>query len=204
MALDPQRQPRLAIATLLAVACMPVALAQVDPDWLRSWNEAVDARPKTLNSDARIAPADEPGTPLTIHGRIVDPVGKAAPGVIVQAYHRDAEGFDFGPGDDATTTWRLQGWAVTDADGRFTFRTIRPAPDHLGREGAHVHFTLVSERYGRQWASSIYFSDDPLITAAERNRSAASGEFGWVLDVETRDGFQHVEVSLRLDEKTHF
>ena len=140
---------RIATATLLLAG---TALADVDPAWLASWNEAVATRPATISKTARIGEEGEPGEPLIIQGQVTTPDGAPAAGVDVLAYHRDAAGFEFGQGDRQTTTWRLRAWARTDDSGEFTFVTIRPAPDALGREAPHVHFTLVSDAWGRQWA----------------------------------------------------
>lgn len=190
---------------LVGTACAPPeSQGQVDPFWLRSWNEAQESRPSTMTSGGRIAGESEPGKPLIIHGQVFEPDGTPADGVVVHAYHRDRDGFDFGPDDDSLTTWRLQGWVETDAEGRFEFHTIRPAPDHLGREGAHIHFTLESNDYGRQWAPTVYFADDPLVSSDQRRRSREAGEFGWVQEVETNNGVQHVHVRIRLKEKADF
>ena len=180
------------------------SLGQVDPSWLNSWNEANESRPKTLASSGRIATEDEPGTPLVIHGSVVTPDASPAGGVIVHAYHRDHDGFDFGPNDNTTTTWRLQGWTKTDAEGRFEFQTIRPAPDHLGREGAHIHFTLESEAFGRQWAPKVFFTDDPLVTEDQRRRSFSAGDFSWIREARTVDGVQHIDVHIQLDPQGDF
>jgi protocatechuate 3,4-dioxygenase, beta subunit len=123
---------------------------------------------------------------------------------VVHAYHRDHEGFDFGANDRELTTWRLQGWVITDDRGRFEFQTIRPAPDHMGRGGAHVHFTLESQKFGRQWAPTVYFSDDPLIPKGTREESASAGDFGWVRDVEVVNGVQRIHVKVQLKEKADF
>lgn len=178
---------------------------QADPFWLKSWNEAQQARPRHMSSRGRIAPATEPGTPLSIRGLVVEPDGQTpAAGVVVHAYHRDRHGFDFGPDDRALTTWRLQGWVKTDARGFFEFETIRPAPDHLGREAAHVHFTLEASKHGRQWADTVYLADDPLVSKKMREHSAANGAFGQVRDVEVVDGAQRLNVKIRLKEKADF
>lgn len=202
-----KRLPTALLSSLLLAGLMLTAAdgwGQVDPAWLRSWNEAQESRPEIMNSSGRIASAAEDGIPLIIHGRVFRPDGKPADGVVVHAYHRDHDGFEFGPNDNSLTTWELQGWAKTDAEGRFEFRTIRPAPDHLGREGAHIHFTLESSDFGRQWAPKVFLSDDPLVTADQRRRSKDAGEFAWVLDVQTADGVQHVDVTIRLKEEADF
>lgn len=177
---------------------------QADPAWLKSWNRAQELRPATLATRGRIASEEESGPPMIIRGMIFGPDGTPAARVVVHAYQRDGDGFEFGPNDDSLSTWDLQGWVQTDANGRFEFQTIRPAPDHIGREGAHIHFTLESKDYGRQWAPKIFFSDDPLVTPTQRRRSKQAGEYGWVCDVETVDGVQHADVKIQLKEKADF
>lgn len=195
----------ISLLILVGMACAPSeGLGQADPSWLRSWNEAEDSRPLTLASSARIAADGEAGAPLIVHGQVLEPGGAPAAGVVIHAYHRDHAGFDFGANDDALATWRLQGWVETDLEGRFEFRTIRPAPDHLGREGAHIHFTLVSDDHGRQWAPTVFLADDTLVTAEQRRLSRAAGKFGSVRAVETKAGVQHVEVHFRLKEMADF
>jgi len=77
---------------------------QVDPDWLRSWNEAEKNRPETLTASSKISPQDEPGIPLIVHGQIFLPDGQTpAPDVIVHSYHRDHAGYEFGPNDNSVT-----------------------------------------------------------------------------------------------------
>ena len=142
---------------------------------------------------------------MVVHGKIVGPDGRTpAKGVVVHAYHRDSHGFDFGPNDAALTTWRLQGWVKTDAEGRFEFLTIRPAPDHLGREASHIHFTVESQDFGRQWTPTLFFADDSLVTERQHRQSSAAGEFGGVRRVSVIDDIQHVEVRIRLKEKADF
>jgi protocatechuate 3,4-dioxygenase, beta subunit len=76
----------------------------------------------------------------------------------------------------------LQGWARTDGEGRFEFLTVRPAPDHLGREKAHIHITLESQEFGRQWAPTVILPDHPVEI----------------------DNVQQIAVSIRLRQKADF
>ncbi|MEM1096973.1 MAG: hypothetical protein AAGJ10_20435 [Bacteroidota bacterium] len=190
---------------LLTAACIPAqSHGQVDPSWLRSWNEAQETRPKKLTSSSRIAAVNEPGAPLIVSGQVFEPDGTPAQSVVVHAYHRDANGFDFGPDDSSLTTWRLQGWVKTDAAGRFDFATIRPAPDHLGREGGHIHFTTESKAYGRQWAPKVFFADDPMLTDEQHQRSAEAGRFAWIREVETTNDIQRISVAIQLKKESDF
>lgn len=199
---------KLLYASLFVTAgalCASYTLGKVDPYWLRSWNEAQKTRPEVMHSQGRIAQPFEPGNPLVIHGQVFEPDGHTpAADVVVHAYHRDTHGFDFGLDDNELTTWRLQGWVVTDTEGRFEFETIKPAEDHLGRDGPHVHVTLESKEYGRQWAPTLFFEDDSLLSNEARRQSAKAGEFGWVMKVDMVDGVQHVAARIRLREEGDF
>lgn len=177
---------------------------QVDPEWQKMWDEAVELMPSVVRAESRIASEGERGGALDIYGKIFDPEGVPAPDVILHAYHRDEDGFDFGKNDAENSTWRLQGWAKTDSDGAFVFHTIRPAADHLGREGAHIHFTIVSDKYGKQWAPKVFLSDDPIVTFSQRDRSDQLGKFGWVCDVQKKNGREVMEVNLKLKEESDF
>ena len=192
-----------AVMALLAIISTQ-AWAQVDPGWLRAWNEALESQPQEITSTGRIASEVEPGVPFVIRGVLVEPSGKPAADVLIHAYQRDRDGLEFGREDDLSTTWRLNGWARSDADGRFEFNTIRPAPDNLGREAAHIHFTLVSQEFGRQWAQKVFLADDPLVPARERRRSKEAGEFGWVIEPRIEMGVQKIEAKIRLKEQADF
>ena len=162
------------------------------------WREAQTHRPAALDSTARIAPVDEPGTPLVVEGRVLEPDGATpAPDVVVFAYQTDRDGVYFGPGKPGAP-WRLQGWARTDGKGRFELRTIRPGPYPGRRVPAHIHLTLESPAHGRQWTPSVLFADDPLVSPAEREKSAAAGRLGRVREVRTEEGVAHVEVVFEL------
>ncbi|HYT65751.1 MAG TPA: hypothetical protein VEL51_04995 [Vicinamibacterales bacterium] len=154
-----------ALVTLLVTA---TALSAQDPNWVRMWNEAQKLKPARISSIERIAPTTEPGIPLVVQGVITDPAGKPAAGVEVFAYHTDSTGLYSQP--HAADPWRLKGWTVTDAQGRFEFRTIRPAP-YPGRDiPAHIHLSFVTSCCGRQW-SEVMFDDDALGTKEYRQRN---------------------------------
>ncbi|MEO1516899.1 MAG: hypothetical protein AAFV95_17890 [Bacteroidota bacterium] len=177
---------------------------QADPEWLKSWEEAEQAKPSTVRSVSRIASEEEPGVPFVIRAQLYHPDGKPAKDVLVHAYHRDVEGYDFGKNDSSFTIWRLQGWAKTDENGRFEFHSIRPAADHLGREGAHIHLTIVSRDYGRQWLPTVYLADDPAVTASQRQRSKEAEPFGWVCEPKESGGIQYLDAKMRLKQKGDF
>jgi protocatechuate 3,4-dioxygenase beta subunit len=170
-----------------------------------SWaQEAVDPEPPaaSLSSKARIAPADEPGDPLVISGQVFDPAGlHPVAGIVVDAYHTDIKGL-YTPTGGARPP-RLHGWARTDAEGRYEFRTIRPAPYPGDGPPAHVHFHLSGAGYSRQEAEELQFEGDPKVTREMAERSRRAGRFGGVRPL-TRgtDGVWHCTFDMRLRPST--
>lgn len=156
----------------------PIVLAQ-DQGWVRDWERAQQQRPASIASVARIAPQGEPGIPMIIHGQI-EP---ARAGVIVFAYQTDAAGvYNVG----GARGWRLQGWAKSDANGRFEFRTIRPASYPGQRFAAHIHVTIEAPGLPRR-VTEIEFADDPLLTSKSKG-----------LPVTIRNGTHHVRYKIKL------
>ncbi len=91
---------------------------------------------------------------------------------------------------------------TTDAEGRYEYRTIRPAPYPNRREAAHIHLQLWGNGYWPQWGTTLLFADDPLLSDRERDRSAAAGSLAWVCSPRIgTDGAQRCEHDLRLAER---
>src|ERR1041385_429287 len=171
---------------------MASASSSVDSDWLQMWERAQRQRPNVIGSTPPIAPVGEPGTPLVIQGRVVQAAGKTpAAGATVFAYHTNHTGRYNAPGTDS---WRLQGWAKTDARGRFEFATIRPASYPNRRIPAHVHMTIEGPGLPRRSIHELLFAGDPFLSGHESN----------VRPVTTRNGMQHVELNVRIADSNRF
>jgi protocatechuate 3,4-dioxygenase beta subunit len=121
--------------------------------------------------------------------------------VIVYAYQTDATG-EYHNGPDRVA--RLHGWARTDSQGRFVFRTIRPAPYPGNSIAAHIHFHAWGGGYPLQYTEELKFDDDPLIRDRDRASSKALGEFANIRPVE-RDasGVQKCTILFRLSKETN-
>ena len=192
----------LAVEARPAMESVPSAAVQ-DLEYMRALERAQRERPRVLSSRARIAPVGEPSTPLVIHGRLFQRDGRTpARGVCIFAYHTDRTGIYAEP-SKGPHVWRLRGWAETDAEGRFQFDTIRPAPYPSRAMAAHVHLSIEDPRVPRQ-SFGVLFADDPLVSASEREASTREGLFGSVLAVEVRDGVQHVTVNLKIEDRGRF
>jgi len=127
----------------------------------------------------------EPGERLTLTFRL----GK--PGQTIYAYHTDARGaygkngvhIQANSGDFKYA--RLFAYVRTGADGTATLHTVRPVGYPQGELPQHVHFHVEPTP---ATADEIWFSDDPRLTSAMRERgkgealivTPTKGTYGWV------------------------
>ena len=114
-----------------------------------------DGLPAKPASAARIAPAAQAGRPLVIEGIVTTLAGATAAGTIVYAYHTDDTGIYPRAGNRHGT---LRGWAVTDAQGRYRFDTIRPRAYPSGGIPEHVHMHVIESTRGTYWIDDIRFT----------------------------------------------
>lgn len=137
--------------------------------------------PEDLSWKATIAGSDEPGEPLIISGTIYRKDGTTpAPGVILYVYHTD-NGGNYTPASKQTSARRhgkLRGWVKTDAEGRYEFRTIRPASYPNSRNPQHIHPIVKEPGVSRYWIDEYLFDDDPVLTAEEKSRQPKRGGSG--------------------------
>ena len=177
----------------LAAAIVPPA------DW------DVGQAPANIPADSRIAPEGEPGTPLLINGTVYGPDGiTPVVGAVVYAYHTDIHGA-YRPDRRHDAPPRLRGWARTDENGHYSFRTIRPAAYPNRNIPAHVHFHVWGPGVPRQFVDGVHFADDPLVSAEERAESAARGKFATVCAPElTPNGAQRCTFNIRVRAQSNF
>ena len=78
---------------------------------------------------------DEKGTPFLFQGTVTDLDGNPLENAQVELWHADDDGYysQFAPG---IPEWNLRGTIVTGPDGRFTFRTVKPAPYQIPTDGS--------------------------------------------------------------------
>ena len=195
------------LTTVAGAACVTAFVPRItgaqDQQFIRALEAAAKERPAKLTSSARIAPPEEPGTGLIIHGRLFTADGRTpVPAAMMFAHHTDREGLYHRPGMESQP-WRLRGWAQTDAEGGFEFQTIRPGAYPSRNIPAHVHFNIFtgSERFH---GGELQFDDDPILSAADRSRSQKQGQFGQVRAVRREGSVEHVDVAIKLDPGQRF
>ena len=121
---------------------------------------------------------EEPGTRLTLKGTVLDAGGNAVAKARVYLYQTSAKGWysDRAPhvsgnsGDQKHA--RLFGYLVSDDQGRFEVKTIRPAGYPRSTLPAHIHVEVKSgTNDARALITEVQFADDPRLTPEARQRS---------------------------------
>jgi catechol 1,2-dioxygenase len=122
---------------------------------------------------------DEPGVPLVASGRVLDGDGSPLAGAEMTIYHASNDGVYSGVWADDLPEFNLRGRLLTDADGRYEYTTITPAPytntdfDYirdaaaaLGRtiyRPSHIHYEIAHPDLVRTFRGEVYFTGDPAI-----------------------------------------
>lgn len=165
--------------------------------------EAVfDGLPTRPPSRVRIAPADEPGEPLTLSGTVTDAAGRPQAGVIVYAYHTDQGGLyplTASPaGQAAKRHGKLRAWATTDARGRYQFDSIRPGSYPDGDIPEHIHMHVIERGRATYYIDDVMFRDDPKLTPRQA-KELSRGRGGSGLSIpERRNGVWFVRRDIAL------
>jgi catechol 1,2-dioxygenase len=129
-----------------------------------------------LGSDATLPMREsENGTPLTFTGQVRALDGAPLAQAKLEVWQADDDGYysQFAPG---IPQWNLRGTLTTDADGRFSIRTIQPAPYQIPTDGAcgrliaaagwhawrpaHLHLKASADGY-LPITTQLYFPGDP-------------------------------------------
>jgi catechol 1,2-dioxygenase len=132
--------------------------------------------PRTENG-ASIVRSPTPGTPMFVTAYVKDLAGKPVAGAEVDVWHTSGDGI-YENQDPAQADMNLRGKFMTNAEGKISFRSIKPigypipingpVGDLLREQGrhnlrpAHIHFLIFKPGYKTQF-SQVYSSDDPNI-----------------------------------------
>jgi protocatechuate 3,4-dioxygenase beta subunit len=135
--------------------------------------QTVRIAPEAAASAGKLAPAGEPGTALAVSGVVVDSSGAPVRAASIHAYQTDAEGY-YGvkPASDNRNP-RLKIFLRTDAQGAWSFDTIKPGSYPGSQIPAHIHFEVSAAGFAPR-LFEIVFEGDPFLTADMRRDNAFS------------------------------
>lgn len=155
-----------------------VLAAVAAPAWLsRSWAQARPLRPTPRQTEGPFYPVDLPadrdsdllqngrvrytlGQAAWVDGTVVDTAGMPVAGAVVEIWQCDQAGHYHHPGDGGRADPAFQGFGrvTVGPDGRYRFRTLRPAP-YSGRT-PHIHFKVRLDRK-ELLTTQLYVAGDP-------------------------------------------
>jgi protocatechuate 3,4-dioxygenase beta subunit len=149
-------------------------LVQVQRGWFHhargpAWGR-VPVRPGD-NDLTNKHPGRPVGQTITLRGRVLDSDGRAVPNTLVEIWQTNASGAYLDPADPGFMSFDPNftgaGRAVTDSEGRYDFRTIKPAayPGEVGGlfRPAHIHTSLFGPLLAGRLVTQCYFEGDPLL-----------------------------------------
>ncbi|MGN6548533.1 MAG: protocatechuate 3,4-dioxygenase subunit beta, partial [Pararhizobium sp.] len=112
------------------------------------------------------------GERIIVYGRVLDERGRGVDGVLVEFWQANAggryrhrnEGY-LAPLDP---NFGGCGRTITDADGAYAFRTVRPGaypwPNGVNDwRPAHIHFSVFGHAFAQRLITQMYFEGDPMI-----------------------------------------
>ncbi len=115
---------------------------------------------------------DPIGQRIVVHGRVLDEDGRGVAGALVEVWQANAGGryrhkkeTYLAPLDP---NFGGCGRAITDEDGYYRFRTIKPGPYPWPNgvndwRPAHIHFSVFGNGFAQRLITQMYFEGDPLI-----------------------------------------
>ena len=131
-------------------------LDPIDNDLIRNY---------TTNGDAI-------GERIIVHGRVLDENARPVPGALIEIWQANAGG-KYRHGNDKymaalDPNFGGGGRVISDAEGRYAFRTIRPGPYPFPNDGcawrpAHIHLSIFGHAFVQRLVTQLYFEGDPLI-----------------------------------------
>lgn len=112
------------------------------------------------------------GERTIVTGKVLDEFGRPVPNTLVEVWQANAAGryVDLMDKHDAPLDPNFYGGgrSVTDKDGNYRFKTIRPGAypwgnHHNAWRPAHIHFSLFGAGLASRLVTQMYFPGDPLI-----------------------------------------
>ncbi|TCO75805.1 protocatechuate 3,4-dioxygenase beta subunit [Plasticicumulans lactativorans] len=115
---------------------------------------------------------DPIGERIVVHGRVLDENGRPVPGALLEFWQANAGGRYRHVKDHYVAALDPNfggcGRALTDANGWYHFRTIRPGPYPWRNRindwrPAHIHFSVFGRSFVSRLITQMYFEGDPLL-----------------------------------------
>ncbi len=118
------------------------------------------------------ADGDPIGQRIILHGRVLDENARPVPNALIEIWQANAGGRYRHRNDTYLApidpNFGGCGRTLSDADGRYAFRTIKPGPypwrNYVNSwRPAHIHISIFGRAFAQRLITQIYFEGDPLI-----------------------------------------
>lgn len=115
---------------------------------------------------------DAIGERILVHGTVMDENGRPVHGALIEIWQANAGGKYRHVNDKYMAALDPNfggcGRVVSDAEGRYSFHTIRPGPYPFPNDGcawrpAHIHLSIFGHAFVQRLVTQFYFEGDPLI-----------------------------------------
>jgi len=125
------------------------------------------------------------GERIVVHGHVRDQFGRPVRNALVEVWQANASGRYRHKKDQyigaLDPNFGGCGRMLTDADGRYAFRTIKPGPYPWRNRvndwrPAHIHFAISGDGWVQRLITQMYFEGDPLIATCPIVRTIPSEE----------------------------
>lgn len=125
------------------------------------------------------------GERLIVHGQVRDELGRPVPNALVEVWQANAGGRYRHRNDrylaPIDPNFGGCGRTLTDAEGWYFFRTIKPGPYPWRNRindwrPSHIHFSLSGDGWAQRLITQMYFEGDPLIATCPIARTLPSEE----------------------------
>ncbi|TCZ53639.1 protocatechuate 3,4-dioxygenase subunit beta [Roseicella aquatilis] len=112
------------------------------------------------------------GERIIVAGRVTDEDGRPVPHSMIEVWQANAAGRYAHPRDQhdapADPNFQGEGRVFTDAEGRYSFVTIKPGAypwrnHHNAWRPVHIHFSLFGTGFAQRLVTQMYFPGDPLL-----------------------------------------
>lgn len=123
-----------------------------------------------LPSSITLPGYDEANQKIEINGTVYEKDGKTpAADVVIYVYHTDQKGVYPTRGDEKGWAKRhgyIRGWVKTGKDGRYSFKTFRPASYPNSNAPQHIHVTIKEPGMNEYYIDEFLFKDDPNLAGS--------------------------------------
>jgi protocatechuate 3,4-dioxygenase beta subunit len=156
--------------------------------------QSVKEAPANAPSRIVLADSSHPGARMAVAGRVLSSTGQPIRNASIYAYQTDSGGryIPGGVGAQGSDRPTIFGYMRSDANGNYSFTTIKPGSYPNSRNPGHIHFEVSAPGHESR-VYEIVFEGDPFIS--DNFRAQARQPFGGVEIVAERRAGNVIQIA---------